>query len=92
MSEPTFALRKETPMKVLVSTHRAPEFRSVLDLTERQKLISTTEVPLDKSLVEILNVIETDEENPTVYGFEVFPDEAYQANARRIRFEALSIS
>lgn len=80
-------------MKVLVSTHRSPEFKSVLDLTERQRLITQNEVPLDSSLVETLNVIETDEENPTVYGFEFFPEgDNAEACAKRIRFEALEIS
>lgn len=79
-------------MKVMVSTHKAPEFRSVLDLTARQKLISQVEVPLDHSLVEVLNVIETEEESPAIFGFEIFPDADAQANAKRIRFETLEVS
>lgn len=78
-------------MKVLVSTHKAKEFRSVLDLNERQRLLSTKEIPLDNDLVEFLNIIETEEENPSIFGFEVFADEEQTASARRIRFEALYI-
>ena len=79
-------------MKLIVSTHKAPEFRSILDLSARQRLITTTEIPLDSSLVEVLNVIETDEENPVVHGFELFPNAEKEAVARRIRFSALSVT